>query len=107
MLNYQEQAGCKARAYAGGTGDKLALPYLLSCLKHKHLSAAASNAIYSIFLWHPNPEITALMNQACSLVHTRDAAIPLLDKVIEQEPEYYEASNCVLINYIRPHLCIV
>ena len=41
-------------------------------------------------MWHPNPEITALMNQACSMISTKEAAVPILDRVIELEPMYYE-----------------
>ena len=41
-------------------------------------------------MWHPNPEITALMNQACSMIATKEAAVPILDRVIELEPNYYE-----------------
>ncbi|DBB10761.1 hypothetical protein WJX82_011212 [Trebouxia sp. C0006] len=77
----------------GGTGDKFALPYLLACLKHGRLSSVAFDAIYAIFMWHPNPEITALMNQACSMISTKEAAVPILDRVIELEPMYYEAFN--------------
>lgn len=79
-----------AQCFAGGTGDKLALPQLLSCLKDSQLSAAAFDAIYAIFMWHPDPEITALMNQACSLIPVKDAAIPLLDRIIQLQPDYYE-----------------
>ena len=43
-------------------------------------------------MWHPNPEITALMNQACSMIATKEAAVPILDRVIELEPDYYEVN---------------
>ncbi len=76
--------------HAGGTGDKFALPYLLACLKQGRLSSVAFDAIYAIFMWHPNPEITALMNQACSMISTKEAAVPILNRVIEVEPTYYE-----------------
>ena len=89
---------------AGGTGDKFALPYLLACLKHGHLSSVAFDAIYAIFMWHPNPEITGLMNQACSMISTKEAAVPILDRVIELEPMYYEVKlRPVLHQYSDAH----
>ena len=81
----------------GGTGDQHALPYLLNCLKDSQLSAAAFDAIYAIFVWHPDPEITALMNQACRMIAVKDAAVPLLDRIIQLQPEYYE---------VRLHCCM-
>ena len=90
--------------HAGGTGDKFALPYLLACLKHGRLSSVAFDAIYAIFMWHPNPEITALMNQACSMISTKEAAVPILDRVIELEPMYYEVKlRPVLHQYSDAH----
>ncbi|KAL3152444.1 hypothetical protein ABBQ32_001491 [Trebouxia sp. C0010 RCD-2024] len=77
----------------GGTGDKLALPHLLHCLKDSQLSGAAFDAIYAIFMWHPDPEISALMNQACRMIPVKEAAVPLLDRIIQLQPEYYEAWN--------------
>ena len=41
-------------------------------------------------MWHPDPEITALMNQACQKIPVKDAALPLLDRIIQLQPEYYE-----------------
>jgi len=90
--------------HAGATGDKFALPYLLACLKHGRLSSVAFDAIYAIFMWHPNPEITALMNQACSMISTKEAAVPILDRVIELEPMYYEVNlRPVLHQYSDSH----
>ena len=77
-------------AVAAGTGDDHALPHLFNCLKDSQLSAAAFDAIYAIFMWHPDPEITALMNQACRMIPIKDAAVPLLDRIIQLQPEYYE-----------------
>ena len=74
----------------GGTGDKLALPYLLKCLKDSQLSAAAFDAIYAIFMWHPDPEIAALMHTACRRISDKETAIPLLDRIIQLQPDYYE-----------------
>ena len=80
----------RALLLAGETGDKFALPYLLACLKHSHLSTVAFDAICAIFMWHPNPEITALMTHACSMISTKGVALPILDRVIQLEPDYYE-----------------
>ena len=55
-------------------------------------------------MWHPNPEITALMNQACSMISTKEAAVPILDRVIELEPMYYEVElRPVLHQYSDTH----
>lgn len=55
-------------------------------------------------MWHPNPEITALMNQACSMISTKEAAVPILNRVIELEPTYYEVKlRPVLHQYSDAH----
>lgn len=60
-------------------------------LKDFRLSAAAFEAIYNIFMWHPDPDITHLMNQACQLMATdKAAATSILDRVIQLQPQYYE-----------------
>lgn len=63
----------------------------MHCLKSSHLSSAASEAIYNIFMWHPDPDIAHLMNQACNLMATdRSAATSILDRIIQLQPQYYE-----------------
>lgn len=94
--------------FAGETGDKLALSYLLSCLKYSHLSAVAFDAIYAIFMWHPNPEITALMHQACSMISSKEAAVPILDRIIELEPDYYEVRSWLFsFQKITRYSCVI
>ena len=88
----------------GGTGDQHALPYLLNCLKDSQLSAAAFDAIYANFMWHPDPEITALMNQACRMIPVKDAAVPLLDRIIQLQPEYYEVCMQFWLLHGKPTL---
>ena len=64
------------------------------CLKDFGLSSAAFEAIYNIFMWHPDPDIMHLMNQASSLMATdRDAATSILDRVIQLQPQYYEVEH--------------
>lgn len=53
-------------------------------------------------MWHPDPEITALMNEACRMIPIKDAAIPLLDRIIQLQPEYYEVRlHCWLLHGIQ------
>ena len=96
---------CSISFPVGGTGDAHALPHLLDCLKDSQLSAAAFDAIYAIFLWHPDPDITALMNQACRMIPIKDAAVPLLDRIIQLQPDYYEVflrcACCCMVTLIN------
>lgn len=94
---YQFFCQCSNSFPVGGTGDEHALPHLLNCLKDSQLSAAAFDAIYAIFMWHPDPEITALMNQACRMIPVKDAAVPLLDRIIQLQPDYYEVCMPALL----------
>lgn len=63
----------------------------MHCLKDSQLSSTAFEAIYNIFMWHPDPDITHLMSQACQLMSTdKSAATSILDRVIQLQPNYYE-----------------
>lgn len=71
------------------------------CLKDFGLSSAAFEAIYNIFIWHPDPDIMHLMNQACILMATdRDAATSILDRIIQLQPHYYEVQYHFIVLFV-------
>eukprot|EP00879_Flechtneria_rotunda_P017099 GHRR01017907.1.p1 GENE.GHRR01017907.1~~GHRR01017907.1.p1 ORF type:complete len:192 (+),score=67.67 GHRR01017907.1:285-860(+) len=81
-------------------GDESCLTELSACLKDPAANRFATAAMWAIFHRHPNPDITALMQQGMALMDAgttntakQRAALEVFEQVCKLEPSYAEGHN--------------
>eukprot|EP00200_Dunaliella_tertiolecta_P005200 CAMPEP_0202344606 /NCGR_PEP_ID=MMETSP1126-20121109/4215_1 /ASSEMBLY_ACC=CAM_ASM_000457 /TAXON_ID=3047 /ORGANISM="Dunaliella tertiolecta, Strain CCMP1320" /LENGTH=317 /DNA_ID=CAMNT_0048935819 /DNA_START=209 /DNA_END=1162 /DNA_ORIENTATION=+ len=78
------------------TGDSIVIPELAACLSNPEVYDIAQTAMWAIWMQHPDPELSDLMMEGCSLMSSSaqgEKAFMCFQKLIDRDPGFAEAYN--------------